>query len=75
MMAFCSLRFTGAPGSGAKFYNVGLAVDRFVNAVNRPFVNTLLSIHGLRNLCKDRRVQEKAKLRKIVSLGYRSSFD
>lgn len=33
------------------------AVDRLVNNVDQPFVDTPLSVHGLGDLCEDRRVQ------------------
>jgi hypothetical protein len=38
---FCSLFSTGASASSADFRDVGPAADRFVNAVNRSFVNNL----------------------------------
>jgi hypothetical protein len=38
------------------FRDVALAVDRFVNAVDRPFVDTPLSSRNAKDVCKDRKV-------------------
>jgi hypothetical protein len=45
-----------ASASGTNFRDVALAVDCFVNAVNRPFIDTPLSVHNAEGLYKDRKV-------------------
>jgi hypothetical protein len=45
-----------ASTSGTNFGDSALAVDGFVNIVNRPLVNTPMSVHDVEDLHKDQRV-------------------
>ena len=63
-----------ASSSGKNFRDGALAFDRFVNAVNRPLVNTPISVHTVYGLYKDRRVRWKVEFRKNVSRGFKGYF-
>jgi len=45
-----------ASASGTNFRDVALAVNRFLNAVDRLVVDTPLSVRNVEGLYKDRRV-------------------
>ena len=75
VLTFYSQFSPRTPASDEGYRDVGHAVGRFVNAVNRLVSDTPLSIRELESPSKIRKARGEVRSRKIVSLSFKGRFN